>query len=94
MNSLNPQRPASVLNDTTRIVKETFFDLTLSLQAIFIIHNVNSDIAQDIINNLEEIYINTMTHLRDLKPEHKHEDVSPQPYPVIERFLCRLENEI
>ncbi|RLA93339.1 MAG: hypothetical protein DRG25_04715 [Deltaproteobacteria bacterium] len=88
--SMNPTR-----EKTSRILKDTFFDLTLCLEAIFLIHRVNNDLVEDIVTSLEEIYGNTLNTLKELEREDKGEgltdNITSRSYPAIERFLFRLK---
>jgi hypothetical protein len=67
---------------TTEVIRDTFFELTLCLEAIFLIHRADEDLVEAIMRNMEEIYQNATKDMTQGK--------SRKTYPAIERFLSRL----
>jgi len=68
---------------TIAIVSETFLELTLSLEAIFLIHGADEDLVEAIIRNMEEVYRDALRNLKNRGGRKK-------AYPAVERFLGRL----
>jgi len=75
--------------NTTRIVRDAFFDMALYLECLFLLHGVNDILVEDIVHCIEEGYANTMKNLR------KHEVVPPKSKrrTAVDRFLKKLEEE-
>jgi hypothetical protein len=69
-------------DNTTQIIRDTFFELSLCLEAIFLIHKADEDLVEAIMRNMEEIY-NNATRITEQGEEHRS-------YPSVERFLHRL----
>ncbi len=67
---------------TTEIIRDTFFELSLCLEAIFLIHKADEDLVEAIMRNMEEIY-NNATRTMEQGDNHKS-------YPSVEKFLYRL----
>ena len=82
MHSLTP-------TSTTRIVRDTFIDMALYLECLFLLHSVNDILVEDIIHCVEEGYTKTMKNLR------KHEVVPPKSKrrTAVDRFLKKLEED-
>jgi len=74
--------------NTSRIIRDVFFDLTLSLEAVFLLHGVKGILAEDIIGCMEEEYDKTLKKLSTVK---KRKEVSWKP--VADKFISRLEKE-
>jgi|GEM_PF-4098014 len=68
---------------TIAIVSEAFLELTLSLEAIFLIHGADEDLVEAIIRNMEEVYRDALRNLKSRQGRKK-------TYPAVERFLGRL----
>lgn len=81
---MNPVEP----KNTNRIIRDAFFDLTLSLEAVFLLHGVQGILAEDIIGCMEEEYDKTVKKLSAVK---KRKEVSWKP--VADKFISRLEKE-
>jgi len=69
-------------DNTTQIIRDTFFELSLCLEAIFLIHKADGELVEAIMRNMEEIYENA-TRTMEQGEEHRS-------YPSVERFLHRL----
>jgi len=67
---------------TTEVIRDTFFELTLCLEAIFLIHKADEDLVEAIMRNMEEIYNNAT---KTMKQGDNH-----KAYPSVEKFLHRL----
>ena len=82
MHSLTP-------TNTTRIVRDTFIDMALYLECLFLLHGVNDILVEDIVHCMEEGYAKAMKNLKKIN--------SPRPKPkrttAVDRFLKRLEQE-
>lgn len=75
--------------NTTRIVRDTFIDMALYLECLFLLHGVNDILVEDIIHCMEEGYVKTMKNLKksDIpKPKIKRKT-------AVDRFLKKLEQE-
>lgn len=81
MNRVEPQ-------NTSRIIRDAFFDLTLSMEAVFLLHGVKGILAEDIIGCMEEEYDKA---LKKLSTVRKRKDISWKP--VADKFISRLEKE-
>jgi hypothetical protein len=81
MNQVAPQ-------NTSRIIRDAFFDLTLSLEAVFLLHGVKGILAEDIIGCMEEEYDKTLRKLSAVKKQKK-----ASWKPVADKFISRLEKE-
>jgi hypothetical protein len=82
MNRLEPK-------NTSQVVRDTFFDIALYLEAVFFLHGVNDILAEDIIHCMEEGYEKAIKSLKKLdgkKPRIKRKT-------VVERFIKKLEQE-
>ena len=64
------------------LIRETFFDLTLCLEAIFLIHKADEELVEAIMRNIEQIYQNATNDIT--------RGGCQRAYPAIDRFLCRL----
>jgi hypothetical protein len=69
-------------DQSTDIIRDTFFELTLCLEAIFLIHKADEDLVEAIVGNMEEIYQNATRNISRKKKQ--------RTYPAIEKFLTRL----
>ena len=75
--------------NSTRIVRETFIDMTLYLEALFLLYGVNDLLAGDIIHCMEDGYVKAMKNLKrnnTTKPPVKRK-------AAVDRFLRKLEQE-
>lgn len=75
--------------NTTRIVRDTFIDMTLYLQCLFLLYGVSDILAEDIIHCMEEGYAKAVKNL-------KRTDVPKPPIKrkaAVDRFLRKLEQE-
>ncbi len=75
--------------NTTRIVRDTFIDMALYLECLFLLHGVNDILVEDIIHCMEEGYAKTMKNLRKQEvapPKSKHRT-------AVDRFLKKLEQD-
>ena len=81
--------PSPVEMNTTRIVRDTFIDMALYLECLFLLHGVNEILVEDIIHCVEEGYTKTMKNLRNIeipKPKIKRKT-------AVDRFLKKLEQD-
>ena len=82
MNNLEPK-------NTTGIVRDTFIDMALYLEALFFLHGVNDILVEDIIHCMEEGYAKAIKNLKRInKPQPK-----PKRRTAVDRFLKKLEEE-
>jgi len=75
--------------NTTRIIRDTFIDMALYLECLFLLHGVNDIIVEDIIQCMEESYTKVLKNLRKIdipKPKIKRKS-------AVDRFLKKLEQE-
>ena len=75
--------------NTTRIVRDTFIDMALYLECLFLLHGVNDILVEDIIHCMEEGYAKAMKNLQksDIpKPKSKRRT-------AVDRFLKKLDQE-
>ena len=81
--------PSPTQMNTTRIVRDAFFDMALYLECLFLLHGVNDILVEDIVHCIEEGYANTMKNLR------KHEVAPPKSKrrTAVDRFLKKLEED-
>ena len=74
---------------TTRIVRDTFIDMALYLECLFLLHGVNDILVEDIVHCMEEGYAKAMKNLKKIS--------GPLPKPkrttAVDRFLKKLEQE-
>ena len=76
---------------TTHIIRETFYDMALYLQAIFLLYDASDILAEDIIHCLEDGYGKAIKGLKKCNGA----GVKPQSgrSVAVERFLKKLEQE-
>jgi len=75
--------------NTTRIVRDTFIDMALYLECLFLLHGVNDILVEDIIHCMEEGYVKAMKNLKRIdipKPKIKRKS-------AVDRFIKKLEQE-
>ena len=75
--------------NATRIVRDTFIDMALYLECLFLLHGVNDILVEDIIHCVEEGYTKTMKNIRKMdvpKPKIKKKT-------AVDRFLKKLEQD-
>ncbi len=75
--------------NTSRLIRETFFDMALYLEALFLLHGVNDILVEDIIHCMEEGYEKAMSNLKNLnggKPKIRRKS-------AVDRLLKKLEQE-
>ncbi|MEI7636581.1 MAG: hypothetical protein WCJ37_04695 [Syntrophus sp. (in: bacteria)] len=75
--------------NTTRIIRDTFIDMALYLECLFLLHGVNDILVEDIVQCMEEGYVKAMKSLKksDIpKPKSKRRT-------AVDRFLKKLEQE-
>lgn len=77
--------------NTNRIIRETFYDMTLYLQTIFILYGIQDFLADDIISCLEDGYGKALQGLNKL--EGKNGKVKIKSKAAVDRFLRKLEQE-
>ena len=78
--------------NTTHVIRETFYDMTLYLQALFLLYGISEILADDIIHCLEDGYGKAMKTLKRCNPEGE-KPKKPRANMAVERFLKRLEQE-
>ena len=82
MHSLTP-------TSTTRIVRDTFIDMALYLECLFLLHGVNDILVEDIVHCMEEGYAKAIKNLKRInKPQPKTKRTT-----AVDRFLKKLEEE-
>jgi len=67
---------------TTEVIRESFLDLTLSLEAIFFLYKADDDLVDAIMKNVEEIY--------DRATRHMNKESRGKGYPAVQRFISKL----
>ena len=73
------------------VIRDTFYDMTLYLQAIFLLYGIKDFLADDIISCLEDGYGKALQGLNKL--EGKDEKVKIKRKAAVDRFLRKLEQE-
>ena len=73
------------------VIRDTFYDMTLYLQAIFLLYGIKDFLADDIISCLEDGYGRALQGLNKL--EGKDEKVKIKRKAAVDRFLRKLEQE-
>jgi len=75
--------------NTTRIVRDTFIDMALYLECLFLLHGVNDILVEDIVHCMEEGYAKAIKNLR------KYEFAPPKSKrrTAVDRFLKKLEED-
>jgi hypothetical protein len=84
MTMTNPE-----LKNTTYIVRDTFIDMALYLECLFLLHGASDILIEDIIQCMEEGYAKTMKNLKKIdipKPKIKRKS-------AVDRFIKKLEQE-
>ena len=76
--------------NTTHVIRETFYDMTLYMQALFLLYGISEILADDIIHCIDKGYVRAMKNLKGNDP--------PKP-PIkrkiaVDRFLRKLEQEV
>ena len=76
--------------NTTHVIRETFYDMTLYMQALFLLYGISEILADDIIHCIDKGYVRAMKNLK--------RDNLPKP-PIkrknaVDRFLRKLEQEV
>ena len=84
MNNLKPK-------STTHIIRETFYDMALYLQAIFLLYGASDILADDIIHCLEDGYGKAIKGLKKCDGEGGKPKIRTNI--AVERFLKKLEQE-
>ena len=84
--------------NTTRIVRDTFIDMALYLECLFLLHGVNDILVEDIVHCMEEGYAKAIKNLKRInKPRSKakHEVAPPKSKrrTAVDRFLKKLEED-
>jgi hypothetical protein len=77
--------------NTTHIIRETFYDMTLYMQALFLLYGISEILADDIIQCLEDGYGKAIKTLK--KCDAAGEKPKPKTNMAVERFLKKLEQE-
>ena len=75
--------------NTTRIVRDTFIDMALYLECLFMLHGADDILVEDIIQCMEDGYAKAMKNLKKtgkVKPKAKRET-------AVDRFLRKLDND-
>jgi hypothetical protein len=75
--------------NTTRVIRDTFFDMTLYLEAIFLLHSVNDVLVEDIITCMEEGYTKAMKNLKKMNGTK----TKTRRKSAVDRFIKKLEQE-
>ena len=74
---------------TTRIVRDTFIDMALYLECLFLLHGVNDILVEDIVHCMEEGYAKAIKNLKRInKAQPKTKRTT-----AVDRFLKKLEQE-
>ena len=74
---------------TTRIVRDTFIDMALYLECLFMLHGVNDILVEDIVHCMEEGYAKAMKNLKKINSPR----LKPKRTTAVDRFLKKLEQE-
>ena len=74
---------------TTRIVRDTFIDMALYLECLFLLHGVNDILVEDIVHCMEEGYAKAMKNLKKINSPR----LKPKRTTAVDRFLKKLEQE-
>jgi len=75
--------------NTTRIVRDTFIDMALYLECLFLLHGVNDILVEDIVHCMEEGYAKAIKNLKRInKAQPKTKRTT-----AVDRFLKKLEEE-
>ena len=82
MHSLTP-------TNTTRIVRDTFIDMALYLECLFLLHGVNDILVEDIVHCMEENYAKAIKNLKRINKQQP----KPKRRTAVDRFLKKLEQE-
>ncbi len=75
--------------NTNQIIRDTFIDMALYLEALFFLYGVSDIMAEDIIHCMEEGYGKALKGLKKInipKPVIKRKE-------VVTRFIRKLEQE-
>jgi len=75
--------------NTTRIVRDTFIDMALYLECLFMLHGADDILVEDIIQCMEDGYTKAMKNLkknRVAKPKVKRET-------AVDRFIKKLKHD-
>ncbi|MBN1380306.1 MAG: hypothetical protein JXA41_01395 [Deltaproteobacteria bacterium] len=75
--------------NTARIVRDTFIDMALYLECLFMLHGADEILVEDIIQCMEDGYAKAMKNLkksRFAKPKVKRET-------AVVRFLKKLDHD-
>ena len=75
--------------NTTRIVRDTFIDMALYLECLFLLHGVNDILVEDIVHCMEEGYAKAMKNLKKINSPR----LKPKRTTAVDRFLKKLEQE-
>jgi hypothetical protein len=75
--------------NTTRIVRDTFIDMALYLECLFLLHGVNDILSEDIIHCMEEGYSKAMKNLTTKEIPK----AGTKRRTAVDRFLKKLEKE-
>ncbi|MBN1382568.1 MAG: hypothetical protein JXA41_12905 [Deltaproteobacteria bacterium] len=74
---------------TARIVRDTFIDMALYLDCLFVLHGTDDILIEDIIQCMEDGYAKAMKNLKKggaRKPKTKRET-------AVDRFLKKLDHD-
>ncbi len=74
---------------TTRIVRDTFIDMALYLECLFLLHGVNDILVEDIVHCMEEGYAKAIKNLKRINKQQP----KPKRRTAVDRFLKKLEQE-
>nr|MBU1329021.1 hypothetical protein [Candidatus Omnitrophota bacterium] len=77
--------------NTTHIIKETFYDMTLYMQALFLLYGISEILADDIIQCLEDGYGKAIKTLK--KCDAEGERPKTKANMAVARFLKKLKQE-
>jgi hypothetical protein len=75
--------------NTTCIIRDTFIDMALCMEFLFVIHGANRLLEEDIVRCMEEKYEKAITNLK--KSELRNPKVKRET--PVDRFLKKLEKE-
>lgn len=78
------------------ILRETFFELALCLEVIFLIHGAGEDLVEEVMRVMEELYKNAVRALKELDPGDRvaaegHSAGATSAYPAVGRFISMLK---
>jgi hypothetical protein len=75
--------------NNSQVIRDTFFNMALYLDAIFLLHGVNDILVDDIISCMEEGYATAMKTLKKMDGQKQN----LKRKSAVDRFIKKLEQE-